>query len=186
MYRNLNTTIGGLRPLQTPFVGVLGSEVPSTGEGGRPGWLYTTVQSSGWGADRVAVWVESTSRAGLFVNDDTSWTWNNLIGGTHTAVGRVYRNGVDQGTSTLTLIVGDSVGITVAVTDPYAYTLAASATAAPGGFSAATVNVALADAYAYTLSAGATAYDSTIPGKPRTTVLIEPVPRYIGNRIIPE
>jgi hypothetical protein len=114
MYRNLNTVIGGLRPLQTPFVGVLGSAVPSTGDGGRPGWLYTTVQASGWGSGRVAVWVESSSRPGLFVNDNTSWTWDGLIDGIHTATGRVYLNGVDQGTSTLTLTVGaEFITITV-------------------------------------------------------------------------
>ncbi len=115
MYRNLNTVIGGLRPLQTPLVGVLGSSVPSTGEGGRPGWLYTTVQDSGWAADLVALWVESVSRPGLFVNDDTSWTWSGLIDGSHTATARVYRNGVDQGTSTLTLTVGASI-ITATIT----------------------------------------------------------------------
>ncbi len=117
MYRNLNTTIGGLRPLQTPFVGVLGSAVPSTGDGGRPGWLFTTVADSGWASDRVSIWVESSSLPGLFVNNDTSWTWSGLTDGIHTAVGRVYRNGVDQGTSTLTLTVGSTL-ITITITMP--------------------------------------------------------------------
>lgn len=117
MYRNLNTVIGGFRPLQTPLVGVLGSEVPSSGEGGRPGWLYTTVVDSGWASDRVAVWVESASLPGLFVEDNTAWTWSGLVDGTHTAIGRVYRNGVDQGTSTLTLTVGATI-ITATITVP--------------------------------------------------------------------
>lgn len=119
MYRNLNTVIGGLRPLQTPFVGELGSAVPSTGEGGRPGWLYTTVQASGWESNRVAIWVESASTPGLFVQDNTAWSWDGLVDGIHTAVGRVYLDGVDQGTSTLTLTVGATI-IEVTITMPEA------------------------------------------------------------------
>lgn len=112
MYRNLNVTRNGFRPLQSCLVGQLGSQIPSTGEGGRPAWPYTNVVASGWSANRVAIWVTSSSRSGLFVEDNGAWTWSDLVNGTHTAVAEIDLDGVTQaGTTTMTLTTAESADI---------------------------------------------------------------------------
>lgn len=88
-------------------LGILGSLVPATGEGGRPGLLYNDVVANGWQANQVRVFIVSASRPGLFVNDDSSWLWDSLVSGQHVAVQKVYVDGVAQPeTANLILTVG--------------------------------------------------------------------------------
>lgn len=144
--RNLNKVTGGMRHLGTPWVGVLGSDVPTTGEGGRPGLLGPEVVLNGWQANRVRIWIEASNFPGLFVADNTSWTASNLVDGTYQATGRVYLDDVDQGTKTLTLTVGGGV-LSVSITGLEAAADVASA-AVTIAFTGVGVTVSLAESAA--------------------------------------
>lgn len=99
--------------------GILGSLVPSSGEGGRPGLLYNEVQTYGWQTKAVRLVLVSATRPGLKVNDDTSWEWVGLVDGVHTAVYKAYVDGVlEPGTAQLVLTVGgDVIAATVTMVD---------------------------------------------------------------------
>jgi len=191
MYRNLNVVRGGFRPLQTPFVGELGSAVPSTGEGGRPGWLYTTVEASGWGSNRVALWVTSVSRAGLFVEDNTAWTWSGLVDGTHTAVAEVDLDGVTQaGTTTLTITTTGAADVSGAATiEPVTATGAMSSAGSSGMTGSATLEEVtasgtLASLPASTLNGAANLDPVTASGELAQSLSDVPVADYL-ERISP-
>lgn len=106
--RDINETIGGVKNLATRWLGPLGSEVPTIG----PPYalLANDVAQYGWEGDRVRIWIEfSTFPASFFVNENSTYDAPDLVGGAYTAIGRVERNGVDQGTSVLTITLGEGV-----------------------------------------------------------------------------
>jgi len=94
MLRNLNKTRNGKRILGTPYVGVLGSTVPTAGP---PYALaYNDVITDALQANQVRIWVTShTFPAGFFVNEDTSYTAPNLVDGLYTADGYLIVDDVD-------------------------------------------------------------------------------------------
>lgn len=94
MLRNLNKTRDGKRILGTPYVGVLGSAVPTAGPPyalARNDVVFNSLQSN-----YVRVWVTSfTFPAGFFVEEDTRWTAPTLSDGTYVANGYLIVDDVD-------------------------------------------------------------------------------------------
>lgn len=118
MLRNLNRTRDTYRICGSPYVGVIGSTVPSTGlDGGRPALLYDDVTLNGLASNRVRLWITAhTFGDGFFVNEDSSWTFDPpgsgaIPDGTYTATGVLIVDDADQGTDgvVLTLTVGATV-----------------------------------------------------------------------------
>lgn len=98
--RNLNEVRGGLRTLAPSAYGVLGSAVPSTGQGGRAALAYNDVVSNGLWGSQVGVWVTSHNLpTDFFVWPDTSWGSSLLANNTYIAYGYLQVDGVDQGTT---------------------------------------------------------------------------------------
>lgn len=86
-------------------LGVLGSAVPSTGFSG-PGYLYNDLSLPGDANREVRGVIESWPAAGtLRVNEDSSFTFA-APDGTYSFQYRLYVEGADQGTATVTLTIG--------------------------------------------------------------------------------
>jgi hypothetical protein len=143
--------------------------------------------ASGWGSNDVRCFIVSSTFPTLQVNNDSSWLASGLADATYTATLRVYLDGVDQGTSTFSLTVGgEPVTLTLSAGVNYNYTLAAGASISIEAGVEVLVSLTAQVDYNVTVSAAASSFDpaAAITAGPRSLVIIEPVPRYIGNRVI--
>ncbi len=74
--RDMNQSFSGKRLCTTPFVGVLGSTVPSTGDDG-PGYLYNDLVLPEDNSNYVRGFVTTFPTSGTFLpNDDSSFTYS--------------------------------------------------------------------------------------------------------------
>lgn len=86
-------------------LGVLGSEVPSTGDNG-PGFIYNDLTLPADAGKEVRGLIVTPPAAGtLFAYEDSSFTFS-APDGSYSFVYRLYVDGVDQGTATVSLTVG--------------------------------------------------------------------------------
>lgn len=107
LLRNLNLSAGGKRILGTPWVGVLGSSVPSSGDNG-PGIAYNdlTLPADANKAIRVSI-VAWPSAGTLFVFEDTSFVFSGAPDGIYSFQYQLIVDGSDVGpVTTVTLQVG--------------------------------------------------------------------------------
>lgn len=88
--------------------GVLGADIPSQGESG-PGYGYPSVEADDLDAELWFPIVTPPANGGTFIpNEDTSFSYE---GPSDSFTFRKMRNGVDEGTATATLSVGDAVAL---------------------------------------------------------------------------
>jgi len=110
--RNLQAlhALGG-RIIGTPYVGIRGDQIPSSGDAG-PAPLYNDITLPADAAVFVRAELLTLPSAGtLMMAEDSSFEWpasgESVADGTYTATYRVYRDGVpDAGTETITLTMG--------------------------------------------------------------------------------
>lgn len=103
---------GGWLTSAYPGLGVLGSAIPTTGDnGGSP------VLNDGIGAGKEYRWALVTSPASgtITLYEDLTFEFSGASDGIHSATYRLWEDGVDQGTATITLQVGPSY-TTISVT----------------------------------------------------------------------
>lgn len=87
-------------------LGVLGSQVPSTGQDG-PGFLFNDLVLPADATKEVRGFIESFPAAGTFTaEEDSSFTFSGAPNGLYTFSYRYFLDGVDQGTATAYLTVG--------------------------------------------------------------------------------
>lgn len=129
MLRNLRALRDGKKILGLPYVGVLGLEVPNTGDDGRASLSYNDVQVNNLQSSRVRIWISSHTFPSLFVDDYGYWSASGLTDGIYTADGVLIVDGVDQGPASrvLTVQVGANPGISTAA--PFSVPLAMNAVA---------------------------------------------------------
>ena len=103
---------GGWLTSDYPGLGILGSAIPTTGDnGGSP------VLNDGISAGKEYRWALVTSPASgaITLYEDLTFEFSGASDGIHSATYRLWEDGVDQGTATITLQVGPSY-TTIAVT----------------------------------------------------------------------
>lgn len=103
---------GGWLTSAYPGLGILGSAIPTTGDnGGSP------VLNDGVSAGKEYRWALVTSPASgtITLYEDLTFEFSGATDGIHSATYRLWEDGVDQGTATITLQVGPSY-TTIAVT----------------------------------------------------------------------
>lgn len=103
---------GGWLTSAYPGLGILGSAIPTTGDnGGSP------VLNDGISAGKEYRWALVTSPASgtITLYEDLTFEFSGASDGIHSATYRLWEDGVDQGTATITLQVGPSY-TTIAVT----------------------------------------------------------------------
>lgn len=103
---------GGWLTSAYPGLGILGSAIPTTGDnGGSP------VLNDGISAGKEYRWALVTSPASgtITLYEDLTFEFSGAADGIHSATYRLWEDGVDQGTATITLQVGPSY-TTIAVT----------------------------------------------------------------------
>jgi hypothetical protein len=88
-------------------LGILGAQVPTTGDDGRGGLLANDVAANGWQGDELRVFIENSTFPFLFVYDDSSYIASGLQDEIYSATQKVYRNGVLEGTAVLELLIGE-------------------------------------------------------------------------------
>lgn len=119
MLRNLNRTEGGKRILGTPFLGVLGSAVPSSGDSG-PAFGYNDLVLPGDATKRFRFLRLTQPSAGtLTINEDSSFTFEGAPAGSYSFTYQKWDdNGATfdlAGSATVTLLVG-TPGVAAGVT----------------------------------------------------------------------
>jgi hypothetical protein len=106
--RNMNLTRNNKRICGTPYVGVLGSAVPTIGPPNA--LLFNDVLTHGLGANRVRIWLESSTfpAGALFVFEDSSYTFSGtpIANGVYSAQGRLFIDDSDQGSALFQVTVG--------------------------------------------------------------------------------
>lgn len=113
--------IPGLLVCGNRGLGVLGSEVPSTGDQG-PGYLYNDLSLPADAGKQVRGLILTTPSAGtFFAYEDSSFYLEDAPDGTYTFTYRLYVDGADMGTATATLRIG--VAGSVVDVPAYAYGL---------------------------------------------------------------
>lgn len=110
MLRNLNRSYARGRVCGTPHVGVLGSEIPSSGDNG-PGYAYNDLSLPADANKEICGRITTWPSAGtLTAYEDTSFTFTGAPDGIHTFQYQLYVDYVATGgPTTVTLTVGDGV-----------------------------------------------------------------------------
>ena len=97
-------------------LGVLGSEVPSTGpDGASPIYAGLSLPAEAGDEFRLVI-LTSPTLGSLFVYEDTGFSFTGPDG-VHTWTYQAYKNGVAYGTGTVTLVVGEGLGGTLVLDD---------------------------------------------------------------------
>jgi hypothetical protein len=111
MLRDLNQVRDGKRILDTPWVGVLGATIPSTGSNGVPALLYNDVISDSLQTNAVRIWITSHNFDTFYVYDDSSYTFTVSADGIYTATGVLIVDDVDQNApaTVLTVNIGNTL-----------------------------------------------------------------------------
>lgn len=106
--RNLNVTQpNGNRFLGIPYVGTLGSAIPSTGLNG-PAPIYDDLTLPGDAGNEYSLQIQTWPSAGsLFMYEDSSFVFVPPTGaGTYSFTANLWQNGVDLGVETITIQIG--------------------------------------------------------------------------------
>jgi hypothetical protein len=97
-------------------LGVLGSEVPSDGvDGASPIYAGLSLPAEADDEFRIVILTEPTLGT-LFVYEDTSFNFTGPDG-VHTWTYQAYKNGIAYGIGTITLVIGQGLGGTLALDD---------------------------------------------------------------------
>lgn len=112
-------------------LGVLGSDIPSTGDNGA-GYLYNDLTLPADANKEVRGLILTQPSAGsLFAYEDSSFEFSGAPDGSYTFTYRLYVDGVDSGTGTTTLTVGSPVAAVSAVTASPTFSGSASVDGTP-------------------------------------------------------
>ena len=129
---------GGWLTSAYPGLGILGSAIPATGDnGGSP------VLNDGINPSSEYRWALVTPPASgtITLYEDLTFEFSGAANGIHSATYRLWEDGVDQGTATITLQVGPSY-TTISVT---LANLVGSVSSYPSGTTICTINAVLGD-----------------------------------------
>lgn len=132
MSLRIDTTewISGALLIGETGLGVLGQNIPSTGDNG-PGYTYNDLSLPADNAKEICGRITSWPSAGtLFANEDTSFTFSGAPDGTYTFQYQLYVDGVATGSpATVTLTVG-STGTVALSGQAYSYSQGGAAPSA--------------------------------------------------------
>lgn len=154
--------------------GVLGSEVPSTGEFGA-GLLFNDVQASGWGANEVRVLVTGHNFTTLFVHENTAVEGTVPGNGVYTVSFDVFLDGILQGQSQALFLVGIVGVMSGALVDSGDDVFAGLMSIGPGG--GVSITGTLVDTGDDTIT-GVLSVEAPTPTPPA------PPPRPPGDRVV--
>lgn len=92
-------------------LGVLGSNIPSTGTSGPPP-LYNDISLPSEASDEFRALLTSTPVGGtFFMNEDSSFVASGFANGTYSGSYQGFKDGVSYGTASFSFIVGDSIAV---------------------------------------------------------------------------
>lgn len=154
-----NDLIAGACVVGNRGLGVLGSQVPSSGADG-PGYVYNDLVLPADAAKEVQGLIITPPAAGTFTAaEDTSFALVGAPGGTYTFVYRLFVDGADLGTGTGTIINGTSTVTLTAANSSQANLSSAGAI----GIDSPVINLAAANSsQANSSSTGAISIDSVV------------------------